>query len=306
MRRRKGRGSPPIPGPLLFTATGWRPDRRSRSGRGRRPPRRRLPAFGAGELQPAPGADGTTVRASQTSRPSPTASRGRAGAARPKWRAGQGARGARPVSRIQCAPRAWRWTARPGRHPAGGARGGSSLPVELEGPGGSLLNPLENEPDRLRSAISKADGPDSLDLQRDALEAVGVDAGNVYCLDRLDRNLRHLVNTVQDLSARGVGLRVLNVLAGDGAQAAPRPRPAPRVRHLGGACRVRAVAAPGTHRSWAQGCTARPGAGATRTPASAGRDAVHRVTRSSRNSLASRRLANAAEGLHTSGWPVAS
>ena len=34
-------------------------------------------------------------------------------------------------------------------------------------------------------------------------------------LDRLGRNLAHLVNTVQDLSARGVGLRVL---AGQGAQ----------------------------------------------------------------------------------------
>ena len=34
-------------------------------------------------------------------------------------------------------------------------------------------------------------------------------------LDRLGRNLAHLVNTVQDLSARGVGLRVLT---GEGAQ----------------------------------------------------------------------------------------
>ena len=86
----------------------------------------------------------------------------------------------------------------------------------------------------------------SLDLQRDTLRAAGVDAAvNLYhdlasgvrddrpgldsCLralrkgdvlvvwklDRLGRNLAHLVNTVQDLSARGVGLRVL---AGDGAQ----------------------------------------------------------------------------------------
>ena len=36
----------------------------------------------------------------------------------------------------------------------------------------------------------------------------------VWKLDRLGRNLAHLVNTVQDLSARGVGLRVL---AGQGA-----------------------------------------------------------------------------------------
>ena len=37
----------------------------------------------------------------------------------------------------------------------------------------------------------------------------------VWKLDRLGRNLAHLVNTVQDLSARGVGLRVLS---GQGAQ----------------------------------------------------------------------------------------
>ena len=92
---------------------------------------------------------------------------------------------------------------------------------------------------------SKTDGSQSLDLQRDALRAAGVDAVNLYhdfasglrddrpgldsCLralregdvlvvwklDRLGRNLAHLVNTVQGLSARGVGLRVL---VGDGAQ----------------------------------------------------------------------------------------
>ena len=37
----------------------------------------------------------------------------------------------------------------------------------------------------------------------------------VWKLDRLGRNLAHLVNTVQDLSPRGVGLRVL---ASQGAQ----------------------------------------------------------------------------------------
>ena len=93
--------------------------------------------------------------------------------------------------------------------------------------------------------VSKADGSQSLDLQRDALVDAGVDQVNLYhdlasgvrddrpgldnCLralrrndtlvvwklDRLGRNLAHLVNTVQDLSARGVGLRVL---AGQGAQ----------------------------------------------------------------------------------------
>ena len=93
--------------------------------------------------------------------------------------------------------------------------------------------------------VSKADGSQSLDLQRDALRAEGVDADHVYhdcasggrddrpgldhCLralrtddvlvvwklDRLGRNLAHLVNTVQELAARGVGLRVL---AAQGAQ----------------------------------------------------------------------------------------
>ena len=94
--------------------------------------------------------------------------------------------------------------------------------------------------------VSKADGSQSLDLQRDALRAEGIDdPANLYhdfasgvrddrpgldnCLralrkgdilvvwklDRLGRNLAHLVHTVQDLSARGVGLRVL---AGQGAQ----------------------------------------------------------------------------------------
>ena len=93
--------------------------------------------------------------------------------------------------------------------------------------------------------VSKADGSQSLDLQRDALQVAGVDGGHVYhdfasgvrddrpgldsCvralrtgdvlvvwkLDRLGRNLAHLVNTVQDLSTRGVGLRVLT---GQGAQ----------------------------------------------------------------------------------------
>ena len=97
----------------------------------------------------------------------------------------------------------------------------------------------------LRRARS-AHGSQSLDLQRDALQVAGVDGGHVYhdfasgvrddrpgldsCvralrtgdvlvvwkLDRLGRTLAHLlVNTVQDLSTRGVGLRVLT---GQGAQ----------------------------------------------------------------------------------------
>jgi DNA invertase Pin-like site-specific DNA recombinase len=87
--------------------------------------------------------------------------------------------------------------------------------------------------------VSKADGTQTVDLQRDALLAAGVDPDHLYddhasgrnddrpglasCLkalrdgdtlvvwklDRLGRNLHHLVNTVHDLTARGVGLKVL-------------------------------------------------------------------------------------------------
>lgn len=88
--------------------------------------------------------------------------------------------------------------------------------------------------------VSKADGSQVLDLQKDALLQSGVDASMIYedfasgkqdvrsglescikalrsgdCLvvwklDRLGRDLRHLVNTVDDLSKRGVGFRVLS------------------------------------------------------------------------------------------------
>lgn len=87
--------------------------------------------------------------------------------------------------------------------------------------------------------VSKADGSQTVALQRDALLAAGVapeqlyddhasgraddrpglasclkalregDTLLVWKLDRLGRNLRHLVNTVHDLTARGVGLKVL-------------------------------------------------------------------------------------------------
>ena len=93
--------------------------------------------------------------------------------------------------------------------------------------------------------VSKADGSQSLDLQHDALASDGVDVVNCYSdrasgkkdvrpgleaclkalrkgdtlviwkLDRLGRSLHHLVNTVNDLSERGVGLKVLT---GTGAQ----------------------------------------------------------------------------------------
>ncbi len=87
--------------------------------------------------------------------------------------------------------------------------------------------------------VSKADGSQVLDLQKDALLAAGVDPDPLYddhasgtrddrpglinCLkalrdrdtlvvwklDRLGRDLRHLVNTVHDLTMRGIGLKVL-------------------------------------------------------------------------------------------------
>jgi DNA invertase Pin-like site-specific DNA recombinase len=93
--------------------------------------------------------------------------------------------------------------------------------------------------------VSKADGSQTLDLQRDALIAAGVMPDHIYqdhasgkrddrpgleaCLkalrdgdtlvawklDRLGRDLRHLVNLVHNLTGRGVGLKVL---AGQGAQ----------------------------------------------------------------------------------------
>jgi len=88
--------------------------------------------------------------------------------------------------------------------------------------------------------VSKADGSQGLDLQRDALLAVGVKPSQLYedqasgkkddrpgleaCLkslrdgdtlivwklDRLGRNLRHLVNTIHDLMERKIGFRVLS------------------------------------------------------------------------------------------------
>jgi DNA invertase Pin-like site-specific DNA recombinase len=103
--------------------------------------------------------------------------------------------------------------------------------------------------DRLRSAalsplvgymrVSKSDGSQVLDLQRDALIAAGVPERNLYSdtasgkldnrpglesclkalragdtlvvwkLDRLGRSLRHLVNIVHELTEQGIGLRVL-------------------------------------------------------------------------------------------------
>ena len=79
----------------------------------------------------------------------------------------------------------------------------------------------------------------------------------VWKLDRLGRNLAHLVNTVQDLSVRGVGIRVL---AGQGAQIDTTTTAAGRlVFGIFAAPRVRVGADPRTHPGRAQG---RAGSGA--------------------------------------------
>ncbi len=87
--------------------------------------------------------------------------------------------------------------------------------------------------------VSKADGSQILDLQIDALLQAGIPQEYIYqdqasgskddrpgleaCLkslrsgdqlvvwklDRLGRNLKHLVNTIQDLSQRGIGFQVI-------------------------------------------------------------------------------------------------
>lgn len=87
--------------------------------------------------------------------------------------------------------------------------------------------------------VSKVDGSQSLDLQRDSLVRAGVEINNIYedmasgkrddrpgfamCekalrpgdtlvvwkLDRLGRDLRNLVSTVHDLTTRGIGFEVL-------------------------------------------------------------------------------------------------
>jgi len=93
--------------------------------------------------------------------------------------------------------------------------------------------------------VSKSDGSQVLDLQRDALLAAGVETERIYAdldsgrkderpglmaclralqpgnilvvwkLDRLGRDLKHLVNTIDELNQRHVGFKVLS---GAGAQ----------------------------------------------------------------------------------------
>jgi DNA invertase Pin-like site-specific DNA recombinase len=87
--------------------------------------------------------------------------------------------------------------------------------------------------------VSKSDGSQTTNLQQDALIAAGVDANHIYedrasgrldarpgldatlkairegdtlvvwKLDRLGRDLRHLDNTIHDLTKRGIGFKVL-------------------------------------------------------------------------------------------------
>ena len=87
--------------------------------------------------------------------------------------------------------------------------------------------------------VSKSDGSQSLDLQQDALKAYGVEGENIYSdyasgkqddrqhlqaclkalrkddtlvvwkLDRLGRNLHHLISIVDDLQNKGIGFKVL-------------------------------------------------------------------------------------------------
>jgi DNA invertase Pin-like site-specific DNA recombinase len=87
--------------------------------------------------------------------------------------------------------------------------------------------------------VSKSDGSQTTNLQRDALGKAGINAAHIYedyasgridarpgldaalkalrqgdtlvvwKLDRLGRNLRHLVNTVYDLTKRDIGFKVL-------------------------------------------------------------------------------------------------
>ena len=88
--------------------------------------------------------------------------------------------------------------------------------------------------------VSKSDGSQVLDLQNDALIAAGVEENNIYCdyasgklddrpnlqaclkalrkgedtlivwkLDRLGRNLKHLIEIIHDLENRGIGFKVI-------------------------------------------------------------------------------------------------
>jgi hypothetical protein len=116
--------------------------------------------------------------------------------------------------------------------------------------------------------VSKPDGSQSTDLQRDALRAAGVatrrlyedrasgrldarpgldaalkslrrgDTLIVWKLDRLGRDLRHLINVVHDLDARSIGSKVLT---GHGASIdTTTPAWQTGVRYLRGSSGIRA------------------------------------------------------------------
>ncbi len=181
-------------------------------------------------FKPAPGADGTTVRASQ---PPDLARRGQGedgGGTPPKRRAGRPARGPRRTDRIQCGPRRSRALSGPPWSASGGWGSGREVPPRGAGgfQGGACSTPLENEPDRLRSAISKTDGPQSLDLLRDAPGAAGVDAGRRYH-DLAFRPSRRPAGARQLPARPAEGRRERRLEARP-----PRPEPSPPGRHRAG------------------------------------------------------------------------
>jgi DNA invertase Pin-like site-specific DNA recombinase len=93
--------------------------------------------------------------------------------------------------------------------------------------------------------VSKSDGSQVLDMQRDAMHHAGIDPERIYedfasgrkddrpglraCLkalqpkntlvvwklDRLGRDLKHLINTVDDLNKKGIGFKVLSGTGAD-------------------------------------------------------------------------------------------
>ena len=142
VRRRKGRGSPPIPGPSPFTASGWRPDRSPRSGRGRRPPRRRSRRSERVAPYPLRGRMGRLCVQANLSTLARREQGEDGGGTPPKRRAGRPARGPRRTDRIQRGPRRSRALSGPPWSASGGwGSGRVALPVELEGLQGSLLTP---------------------------------------------------------------------------------------------------------------------------------------------------------------------
>ena len=150
----QGQGFAAHPGAVALHGRGMEagPPFQVRPGAASAPPAE--PAFGAGDVQPAPGADGTTVRASQ---PPDLARREQGedgGGTPPKRRAGRPARGPRRTDRIQRGPRRSRALSGPPWSASGGwGSGRVVLPVELEGLQGRARSPPpEHKPDRDHAA----------------------------------------------------------------------------------------------------------------------------------------------------------